>query len=544
MDKNDRDSAVLAQTEYERGNCKECLRLLDSMSESKGRLLNRALAKFGIDKDVNCLLKHLRATEDLEPNQQVLVDYNRALALSKFKGDFEEAIDLLENRKAVLPESSGVIDDRLVTQVTLLLAVLYIESRKDPQRALNLLQSLSEKADLELCPTEKMQQLKAKCYLQIGSSKTAKKELKSISGAPSVRACLELQRGNCKKAFKIHSSCPDEESQLFRNNESLILFGSGKRTHAVFKLGCLLKPSMKSLPPEIIYNLAVMQLFTGNCQHSRKLLAKLIPHFRFNPRLWLRFGETILQDQTRNFLFEVDLNRHKHDLVIGYFGEGNHRKLLMKPYLGKQLDTEAILFAKSCFLNGLNCFHSKELSFSPSNMSSEQEIARLKISLLLSLSFTHLSLDDYPTALSFARCANSLSPKGYQKCLTNLYTGEALLLLDRVSEAVHHFNPNFATEEPQQVNSSSEESVPPLDFISSWYPNTARVTLLYNLALAHAMKGDYDRATESLKQIGSNATSDTTMPIHVIMLSAYMQLQQGYIEGAKALIRQHLPHLR
>src|SRR5688500_469254 len=114
MDKNDRDSAVLAQTEYERGNCKECLRLLDSMSESKGRLLNRALAKFGIDKDVNCLLKHLRATEDLEPNQQVLVDYNRALALSKFKGDFEEAIDLLENRKAVLPESSGVIDDRLV----------------------------------------------------------------------------------------------------------------------------------------------------------------------------------------------------------------------------------------------------------------------------------------------------------------------------------------------------------------------------------------------------------------------------------------------
>jgi CCR4-NOT transcription complex subunit 10 len=234
---------------------------------------------------------------------------------------------------------------------------------------------------------------------------------------------------------------------------------------------------------------------------------------------------------------------------MGFFGEGNHRKILLNTFSSKPLDIEAISFAKSCFLNGISCFHSKQLSFCPSYVSSEQEIIRLKVAILLSLSFCHLSLNDYSAGLSFARCALSLNPKGYQKCLANLYIGESLLLLDRVPEAMHHFNPNNATEEAQQpqqpqTNNSNEEVTPAQDFVSSWYPSTARMALQYNLSLAQTLRGDFDRATETLKQIATNSPPDSTTPIHVIMLGIYVQLQQGYIEGAKSLIRLHLPQFR
>ena len=547
MDKKEREVAIQAQTEYDRGNCKECIQLLDSLSESKGRILNRALAQFSLDQDVDCLLNHLIATEDLEPNQQVLVDYNRALALARFKGDFDEAIDLLENRRAVLPESSGVIDDRLVIQLTLLLGILYLESKKDPQKAFNLFQVVSEKADPSLCPPDKIQQLKVKAYLQMGKTTIAKKELKTIAGVhPFLRCLVDYQKGNFKKASKTLETIPDEaESVVYRNNDALILFASGKRNTAAFKFNSMVDSSLTSLPVEAVYNLAVVQLLTGNCHHSRQLLSKLLPHFRFNPRLWLRFGETFLQEQSRNFLLDIDLNLHKQDIVNGFAGDGIHRKLLLKPHSSRSLNMESITIAKTCFLNGLQCFNSRNLSFFPSNVLSEKEVIRLKTALLLSLTYIHLTLDDVYLALSSARAALLLNPKGYQRALANLYAGESLLLLDRVSEAVIHFNPILATEDPsQQQPISSEEIVPPPEFISSWYPNTARVTLTYNLALTLTLRGEYDRAIETLRQIISNVTNETIVPIHVIMLAVYIQLQQGSIEGAKALIRQHLPHLR
>jgi len=350
---------------------------------------------------------------------------------------------------------------------------------------------------------------------------------------------MEYQRGNCKKAAKILSTSPENESIIFQNNEALVLYGMGKKSTSVFKFMSILTKdsSRKHIPIEVAYNLAAAQLFSGNFVESKRIFSKLTPHFKYNPRLWLRSGETSLQQQTQHFLEDIDLNRHKQNMVSGFVGEGIHRKLVLMNCMSQtKLDPDVVSFANSCFLNGLNCFQSKYLTLYPSNVSSEQEMSRIKTALLLSLAFTHLVLDEVSLAHSFAKAALAMNPKGYQKALANLYVGECYLLMDRVTDALVHLNPALAVEEPV----SPDDQVLPSDFISSWFPSSCKVILTYNQALSQTLKGDYDKANEFLKLIGSG----DTVPIHVIMLAIYIQLQQGYIDGAKALIRQHLPHLR
>lgn len=61
--------------------------------------------------------------------------------------------------------------------------------------------------------------------------------------------------------MKIFLTCNDNSS-LASNNESLIQFGLGKRNTAAY----LLTKTLTSNPiqPEMLYNLAIFHLFTGN----------------------------------------------------------------------------------------------------------------------------------------------------------------------------------------------------------------------------------------------------------------------------------------
>ena len=251
----ERDIAITAQSEYEKGNHAETLSLLDTLDnrDSKALAHNRLIAQFGVDKNVDQLLNGLITSEELDLDQQVLIDYNRALALAKYRNRFDEAIELLENRMSVLSQSISLVDDRLTIKVYLLLAILYMERRKDPTKALPLLQFIHEKCDPS-CHPPRIQQLKAKCFLQMGSFKNAKRELKAMSGEPLIRSYLELQRNNYKKALKIFTSCT-EESPIHRNNDGLIQYGLGKRNTAVF---CVAKAVEKKNSPEMLYNLAVL----------------------------------------------------------------------------------------------------------------------------------------------------------------------------------------------------------------------------------------------------------------------------------------------
>lgn len=534
------DVALAAQSEYEKGNADEALNLLRRLPDSRSLTLNRLLCEFAMDRDCDRFLTALTGVQELEPDQQVLVDYNRALVLAKHQRRLQEAINLLEERRSLISESGATIDDKLDVQMHLLLAALYLDTRKNPSAALTVLQYVSEKCDTTCQPApQRLQQLKAKCYLQMGSPKTAKRELKMVSCEPLIRCYLELQRGNCKKAMKIfNTNTGEDQSVMHRNNEALILFGLGKRNTAAFHLAKVL-PEENS--PEILYNLALVHLFTGNTKNGRRIFEYLIQFYKHNPRLWFRLAECCLQDQTSSFFRDIEVARQRHELLKG-FGEGSSKKLILKASESKGHDVESMCFARGCLMNALSVLKSADASFFPSNVMPDAELARFKIALFLSLSFTNLCLHDYSPAFTYAKCALHLQPKGYQKVLGNMYAGEALISLDRMADAIPHFNPSLTNEEAA-VSGDEATAVP--DFICNWYPNTGRVILIYNQAVCHSMRGDCDKAIETLRQIGSSASQpDTVIPLQVINMVAYLQSQQGNVEGIKSLFRQHLSHYR
>ena len=527
----ERDIGINAQAEYESGNYAECLKCLDSLSESKALEYNRLIAQFAVDKHVDKLLGGLLTSEDLDLDQQVLVDYNRALALAKYRERFDEAIDLLENRMSVLSESASLVDERLAMKVYLLLAILYMERRKDPLKALPLLQYISEKCDVS-CHPPRLQQLKAKCFLQLGSHKNAKRELKAISGEPLIRSYLELQRNNHRKALKIFSSCT-EETALYKNNDALIHYGLGKKNTAVF---CMTKAVAKTPCPEMLYNLAILHLFTGNTKNAFDILYNLIPSFKSNPRIWFRLADCCLEERNRNN--EIETQRLKCDLIRA--PDTFRRKLLT---ISQNEDEESLVFARGCLMNALTVMNSSTCNFYPSNAPSENEMIKLKIALFLNLAYTNLILNDYSPAYTFAKSALSLQPKGHQKALANLYAGESLLFLDKISEAISHFSPSHAAEETVAVEEGAP--TPPPQNPCSWFPHTARVVLTFNQAVAYCLKGDMDKASDTLRQIPQHVTSpDTLVPVQVVSLATYIHLHQGHVDSAKSLLKNLLPLFR
>lgn len=238
------------------------------------------------------------------------------------------------------------------------------------------------------------------------------------------------------------------------------------------------------------------------------------------------------------------LIRRKDEVILGNVGEGLQRKLILKGSKHNKCsdkEKEIYLFARGCLANALILLNSSDFSFVPSNPPSENELNRLKTSILISLAFVNLSLCDYRQALQHAHDALKLSPTGYQKVLSHLYAGEALVWLDQISEAIGHFNPEMISNEISNASNNADgEAATP-----TWFPNTVKWVLLYNLAVAYTLRGELDKAAESLKQVGSNANSanDTAIPVHVFMLSIYIQLQQGCYDVAKTIIRQ-LPQYR
>ncbi|RWS04086.1 CCR4-NOT transcription complex subunit 10-like protein [Dinothrombium tinctorium] len=533
----ERDFESKAQFEYENGNYNQCLQFLQNIPESKAVENNRIITQLAIDGDVDSFLSRLKISEDLDLEQQVLIDYNRSLVLAKHKQSYDEAIDLLEARMSVLSEPFGFVDERLTVKLCLLLAIIYIEKKKQPLKALSILHFISEKCNNSFLPT-RLQQLKAKCYLQMGSTKAAKRELKSISGEPLLRTYLELQRNNLKKAMKIFNTC-NRDSTLYVNNEAIIQYHSGKKNSAVY----LLSKIAKEATPEILYNLAIMHLFSGNAKTAFDILYNLVPNFKTNPRLWLRLAECCLEERNKSTINDFDLLKRKQDIVEGYVGEGVYRKLILRGSSSAVSGKDTLLFCRGCLMNALTLLNSSDVNFYPSNPPSETELNKLRISVFLSLSFVNILLCDYFQAYKCAIEALNLQPTGYQKVLTHLYAGEALVWMDDIAEAITHFSPDLISTE---VSSNTENSDHPANSNPIWYPNTAKIVIIYNLSVAYTLRGELSKASETLRQVGPSVSSasNAVVPVQVIMLAIYLQLQQGYIDLAKSIIKQHSPQYR
>lgn len=118
-------------------------------------------------------------------------------------------------------------------------------------------------------------------------------------------------------------------------------------------------------------------------------------------------------------------------------------------------------------------------------------------------------------------------------------------MCNKISDAIDHLNP----ENIKDVNLSYPGSSPlekergsdpdrdvdgPCEarrFLQNWCPNklgTARAVLQYNLAVAFATRGELDKAGETLKRVFAARGPECEVPIHVVMLALYLELQLGW----------------
>ncbi|XP_063221594.1 CCR4-NOT transcription complex subunit 10 isoform X2 [Bacillus rossius redtenbacheri] len=434
----------------------------------------------------------------------------------------------------------------------------------------------------------KLLKYRARCYLMTHALKACKKELKSViaSGGLTIssvflKANLEYQKGSYEKAIKVLNSMPqnvpsfkdagESPAVLFYNDMGCIHHYMAKPHLACFYLGKALQENdaaVRSLPRpdpsepisgrplhtlganrshEVLYNLGVCLLHAGRPAQAFDCLTEAVQVFHVNPRLWLRLAECCIMVHKQSNKPHFEVKERKKELVRSVVGSGPHRKVVLSPCLSQDtryscegqsyaVPVATLEFATLCLRNALLLLPEEGgLPAAPSNPLGPREVAMLRCSALADSAYVGLCLGDYVTALGHARTL-LVQPDlpGTHRMLGHMYAAEALILMDKISEAVEHLNPDNVQDlslvppvsDVREADHEGEERKP----LRGWFPSsvpTARATMQYNLSVAFAIRGELDKAGETLKQVWISKNQMCDIPVHVIMLALYIELQLG-----------------
>ncbi|KAJ9588355.1 hypothetical protein L9F63_018281 [Diploptera punctata] len=413
--------------------------------------------------------------------------------------------------------------------------------------------------------------------------------------------------------FKDVGECP---AVLYYNNMGCIHHYMGKPHLACFYLQKAFHENdcaMKSLPKpepaepysgrplftlgsnknyELMYNLGVTLLHAGRPIQAFDCLTEAVQVYHMNPRLWLRLAECCVMAHKADNESDFNIHARRKDLVQGVVGTGTHRKIILTPQLSRDtkyscegvsyaIPVATVEFASLCLRNALlllpDCQPDEPVVLpptdtpdgpniprtpgthyvyaAPSNPLDWHEVASLRCSVLAMSAYVALCLGDYILALDHAQML-LVQPalSGVHRMLGHLYAAEALVLLDKISDAIEHLNPDHVKElslvYPPPEKDVDREKVDGAEHhkpLRAWFPNTlptARAVMQYNLAVAFAIRGELDKAGETLKQVWMSKSPGCDVPIHVIMLALYIELQLGHADISRNIVKQHSPQYR
>ncbi|GFG36368.1 hypothetical protein Cfor_01996 [Coptotermes formosanus] len=316
---------------------------------------------------------------------------------------------------------------------------------------------------------------------------------------------------------------------------------------------------------ELMYNLGVSLLHAGRPVQAFDCLIEAVQVYHMNPRLWLRLAECCVMAHKADNESDFNIATRRKDLVQGVVGTGTHRKIILTPQLSRDtkyscegqsyaIPVATVEFASLCLRNALLLLpdsqpeepavlpspdsadvpniapppNSNYIYAAPSNPLGPSEIANLKCSVLALSAYVALCLGDYIIALDHAEML-LVQPalSGVHRMLGHLYAAEALVLLDKISDAIGHLNPEHVKEltlmvpatekdiDREKADIGTEQHTP----LKAWFPNTlatAGAVIQYNLAVAFAIRGELDKAGETLKQVRSSVFSIILLKTPVI----------------------------
>uniref|UniRef100_A0A6I8QGI7 CCR4-NOT transcription complex subunit 10 n=1 Tax=Xenopus tropicalis TaxID=8364 RepID=A0A6I8QGI7_XENTR len=441
----------------------------------------------------------------------------------------------------------------------------------------------------------------------------------SGNSAPSLflKSNFEYLRGNYRKAVKLLNSSNIAEHPgfmktgecvrcMFWNNLGCIHFAMGKHNLGLFYFkkalhendnACAQLPSSNTDPGkkfsgrpmctlltnkryELLYNCGIQLLHIGRPLAAFEYLIEAVQVYHSNPRLWLRLAECCIAANKGTSEQETKGLPSKKGIVQSIVGQGYHRKIVLASQSVQNLlyndgESSAIPvasmeFAAICLRNALLLLPedqfevkqengSKASSQTGNTDSSGESSDVCRCSVLACSAYVALALGDNLMALNHAeKLLQQPRLSGSLKFLGHLYAAEALISLDRISDAITHLNPENVTDVSLGVSSNEQEQGSdkgenePMESVGKQMPQcypssvtSARTMMLFNLGSAYCLRSEYDKARKCLHQAAS-MIHPKEIPPEAILLAVYLELQNGNTQLALQIIKRNqlLPSIR
>lgn len=349
---------------------------------------------------------------------------------------------------------------------------------------------------------------------------------------------------------------------------------------------------------ELMYNSGILLLNSGNSSSAFDCLLSAACAFHLNPKLWLRLAECCIQKTTGCDKAETNNNRsggkkYQNNCQTSYYvsNAGPNRKLVVRPFNHHNsyrpnssiVAAPTMEFAAVCLKNALtiiqNAINRANHKTSEEEGDSDRDVAptvvmipcppgvgvsgdslqHLHASVLTNAAFVALHLGNTLQALQYATKVLSF-PKlsGSHKYLGHMYAAEALVSLDRISEAIEHLsverinNINGDLDEggkksPVSDDGSTKSSNGESNSTATmnryrnislpWhFPSslpTAHAHMLLNLATSHCLRSEYEKAQRYVKE--ANLFLGKQIPPQAVLLTVYLNLHNG-AKGQKSAL--------
>ncbi|XP_024943516.1 CCR4-NOT transcription complex subunit 10 isoform X2 [Cephus cinctus] len=339
---------------------------------------------------------------------------------------------------------------------------------------------------------------------------------------------------------------------------------------------------------ELMYSLGVSLLHAGQAGKAFDCFTEAAQGLHNSPKLWLRMAECCIHFHKSTNEIDFNIPKRRKDLVQKVLGTGLYRKIILASSLSKdtKYDTEGLSYAipqptlefgMLCLKNALFLLpvnnelnlpmtpvagpQTVSMSLTPGHALGGQhatqvsqatavEAINLKASVLAASAYVSLCLGDYVIALEHARALLNMNKlSGAYRLLGNLYAAESLIFMDKINEAIEYLKPeniqDLSTYLPiletlDKDKEKTEETIVTPIGCKAYYPTslpTGKAVLCYNLAVAYAIRGELDKSGETLKQVWMSKGPDCDIPIQVIMLALYIELQLVHLFKVMPMFR-------
>ncbi|CAK1590535.1 unnamed protein product [Parnassius mnemosyne] len=276
--------------------------------------------------------------------------------------------------------------------------------------------------------------------------------------------------------------------------------------------------------PLYVYNLGLALLATNNSEGAFECLVEAARHYPNNPRIWLRLAECCVKKCC---------NEEVQQFTVKKLGSGPHTRILLAKEKHEKYSTSgesfaipslSLEFAALCLRNAITLLPNQDV---PSDITAPliqappgppinwKQRCELKNATLVLQSYVLLNLQDPLSALLSANeLLSQADVSSSHKAWAHIYAAEALINLDRITDAVEHLHPpmihDLVSVLPYQMR----------DLIA--------VSVWAKAAVCHILRGDLVTARKILLQINSP---------RVLPLQMYLEICTGNIENCHTILR-------